>query len=174
MSRAVIRRVDVADADAVALVRVRSWQAAYAGLLPASYLDAMDVAHNADLFRRRLSAPAVHSDDWLVEWEGQIVGWGNIQSTSRDEDAEPGCAELIALYVLPSHWGYGLGHRMMHHLMAVLADVGSKRVTLWVLEGNQRARAFYERQGFEVDGRRKEVSLLEGVVLCEVSYQRAL
>jgi ribosomal protein S18 acetylase RimI-like enzyme len=34
--------------------------------------------------------------------------------------------------------------------------VGDRAAYLWVVEGNQRALGFYERQGFRVDGTTKE------------------
>lgn len=36
-----VRNMTVDDCESVAKVRVRGWQAAYAGLMPQSYLDAM-------------------------------------------------------------------------------------------------------------------------------------
>lgn len=41
----------LADCAAVAEIRVRGWQRAYAGLIPRAYLDAMDVIRDAE--RRR-------------------------------------------------------------------------------------------------------------------------
>ena len=40
---------------------------------------------------------------------------------------------------------------------------------LWVLEDNPRARRFYEREGWDLDGARKEDEFL-GVRVAEVRY----
>ena len=52
-----------------------------------------------------------------------------------------------------------------------MADVPPKiPVVLWVLEGNNRGRAFYERQGFPVDGAVTTIRL-GGRDLAEVRFR---
>lgn len=51
---------------------------------------------------------------------------------------------------------------------------GFARVTLWVLDSNQRARRFYEKAGFTTDGASKTETVAPGVVLEEVRYCRDL
>lgn len=80
----------------------------------------------------------------LAEVEGGVVGfvaWG----LSRDDDRHGEC-EVYTLYVMPPSWGMGVGSALMEQVPA--GDI----VSLWVAEGNQRARRFYARQGFEPDG----------------------
>ncbi|MFJ6699818.1 hypothetical protein ACIQM4_27640 [Streptomyces sp. NPDC091272] len=38
-----VQEMDAADVEAVSTIRVRGWQAAYAGIVPQTYLDAMTV-----------------------------------------------------------------------------------------------------------------------------------
>jgi RimJ/RimL family protein N-acetyltransferase len=45
--------------------------------------------------------------------------------------------------------------------------------TLWVLEGNGRARRFYERAGWAPDGTHKD-DVLAGTPIREVRYRRSL
>ena len=54
--------------------------------------------------------------------------------------------EVWALYVRSKVYGQGVGHALLHDA------IGSAAAYLWVLEGNQRAIKFYERQGFRLDG----------------------
>lgn len=74
-----------------------------------------------------------------------------------------GEAEIITIGVVPDQRGKGIGAVM---LAAVLdmpavksANLGS--VMLEVREGNQAARAFYHRCGFEITGRRRGYYQLE-------------
>ena len=57
--------------------------------------------------------------------------------------------------------------------LAALAAQGSTVVTLWILISNDRARHFYSRRGWELDGATKVVEM-DGVTLSEVRYRRAL
>jgi GNAT superfamily N-acetyltransferase len=52
--------------------------------------------------------------------------------------------------VLPSAQGTGLADLMMERL------VGTEPASLWVLDGNVRAEAFYRRHGFARDGAEKQ------------------
>jgi ribosomal protein S18 acetylase RimI-like enzyme len=54
--------------------------------------------------------------------------------------------ELYAIYVREKWWGSGLGHRLMD------VAIGKEAASLWVLAGNERAKAFYRKQGFVEDG----------------------
>lgn len=55
----------------------------------------------------------------------------------------------MALYVRAEVYGKGVGYRLMR------AAIGETAAYLWVLDGNTRAIAFYERQGFHFDGKNK-------------------
>jgi GNAT superfamily N-acetyltransferase len=55
------------------------------------------------------------------------------------------------LYVAPSHWGRGYGCALLRDAEEALATTGRRDLALWVLEGNERARGFYERAGWRGD-----------------------
>ena len=50
---------------------------------------------------------------------------------------------------------------------------GYRDAVLWVLDDNPRARRFYEREGWALDGRTKREEFL-GVAITEVRYRRVL
>ncbi|UPK64097.1 GNAT family N-acetyltransferase [Rhodococcus pyridinivorans] len=62
--------------------------------------------------------------------------------------------EISKLYVMPGHHGSGISAALMDAIVARAHTLG--RVGLWlgVNQENTRARRFYEKQGFEVVGRR--------------------
>lgn len=144
------RPATAADVPAVAAIRIRSWQAAYRGMVPAGYLDALDPAAELERWRgRELTGQHV------AEAGGRVVGWlsvGPYRADPGEEVPGPACGEVRAIYARPEAWGQGVGRALLAYGLAELDRAGLDPVLLWVLEGNSRARRFYEKAGFAPDG----------------------
>lgn len=144
---------------AVEAVRVATWKVAYRGLLPDELLDRLKVTEVGvakwnDMLVKGEVATVVAVDDKAV------VGFA---SCGRCRDADlPDARELWAVYVLPAYWATGTGAR----LLAAAGDID----VVWVLQGNERAIAFYERQGFRADGTAKVLDHIGGAT--DVRYVR--
>ena len=170
-----IRRALADDALGVAGVHVRSWQAAYRGLLPDLYLDQLDVE------RRRVGwTQTIAETDWprsgtlvAAEANANIVGLAHV-GPARDDDVDPVVVgELAAIYASPDVWGSGVGRRLMAAAVNVLRDAGFAQAILWVLEGNDRAQRFYEIGGWQLDGAAKDIVIAD-MPLAEVRYRLVL
>ena len=81
-----------------------------------------------------------------------FAGYG----VSRDEDLN-GYGTVFALYVLSEYWGRGVGYALMNEAVARLDPQAG--ISLWVLDGNERAIRFYERYGFRFDGHQQEIEI---------------
>jgi ribosomal protein S18 acetylase RimI-like enzyme len=152
-----VRRAEPQDAPAVALVHVASWRQAYRGLLPQEYLNSLSVEARTTTWVKAFSQLPGQSSTTLVgELDGQIVGFACV-GPSRDDDRDTATAELWGLYLDPAHWGAGHGRTLHTEALDVARASGTTAATLWVLTTNQRARNFYERQGWAADGAEKTV-----------------
>lgn len=165
-----IRQAVVADAKAIAEVHVASWQSAYAGIVPASYLEALSVEPRERSWHKVLEAgrtqvALAYVGDSLAGW----VAYGKC----RDADRDASWGEIEAIYLHPAQYGVGIGASLMQHASQSLVLMGFSAASLWVLAENTRARKFYERAGFFTNEAAKEFEL-GGAVLREVRYQRAL
>lgn len=175
MPSPLVRRAVLADADAIGLVHVRSWQSAYRGAIPQDYLDGLDQARRAQVWRRIIGEADASRDGTLVAvGEGGIitgfVGFG----PSRDSDADLRLtAEVHAIYAAPDAWGTGTGRALMGSAVAELARLGYADATLWVLDANERARRFYALAGWKSDGLAK-TDASRGFAITEVRYRRTL
>lgn len=170
-----IRRAQAADASGVANVHVRSWQAAYRGLLPDLYLDQLDVEARRVGWARTIAEADGSRTATLVATEanGNVAGFAHV-GPARDDDVDPlQVGELAAIYLLPEVWGSGVGRRLIAAAVNVLRDAGFAEAILWVLEGNVRAQRFYEIGGWQPDGAAKEVVIAD-TPLSEVRYRLAL
>jgi ribosomal protein S18 acetylase RimI-like enzyme len=125
--------------------RVASWRAAFTGLVPQDFLDAMDPATIAASWSESIAAG--RSRLYVASIGDRIAGYAGV-GPERDPDAPPGTGELYALFVHPDHWGTGAGRALTDAAVADLRDNGCTAVRLWVLEANTRARRFYARYGF--------------------------
>jgi ribosomal protein S18 acetylase RimI-like enzyme len=74
---------------------------------------------------------------------------------SRDPDTV-GLGEIYALYVDPGRYEAGVGRALMVHARRRLKEQGFEAAVLWVLQGNERAASFYEREGWAADGAVRE------------------
>lgn len=138
---AAIRAARDADADALADLHLRVWEEAYADLMPASVLDArraQPVAERVTNWHTRIAQIPT-----LVAQEGnELVGFLHA-GPGRDGS---GVLEVMALYVRAHVYGTGVGHALLQR------GISNQPAYLWVLDGNTRAIAFYQRQGFGFDG----------------------
>lgn len=165
-----IRPATEDDARGIASVHVLAWQAAYRGLVPDEHLDALSIEDRRELWDRVLAGAADRRQRiWVTEEDG-ITGFVCV-GPSRDADADPSrIGELQAIYVHPDAWGRGDG-RLLHDTgVAWLRTAGYDEATLWMVDGNVRAAAFYARQGWRPDGAAKH-EVWEGVPMDEIRYR---
>jgi len=158
----------------IAIAHVRSWQAAYRGLMPQDYLDNLDAEQRRPLWERILGeAQWPRAGTFVAEDSRNVVGFAHF-CPARDADAEPASAgELAAIYLVPEAWGTGLGRELMISGLSALSEAGFGEAMLWVLDTNSRARRFYEAGGWRADGAVKQDGRM-GFVLNEVRYRRPL
>lgn len=173
MSGPRVREMTLADCDRVSEIRIRGWQSAYRGLMPQPYLDGLSVTEDAERRRALFTrAPAGLVNLVAEDDAGDVVGWA-CHGPYREGELRTGDAELYALYVDTGRFGGGVGQALLRESAGRCAAAGHPRMLLWVLEGNARARRFYERAGFHADGA-VESSDVDGVPVPEVRYARPL
>lgn len=170
-----IRTARPEDAQALAGVHVHSWQAAYAGLIPQSYLDMLSVAGRTEGWKRVLGEGGVWpgSETLVAELEGRVVAFVTISPTRDEDQGSDRVGEVGAIYALSEVWGRGIGRALMEAAIERLTEAGYSEATLWVLDTNARARRFYEAGAWRPDGAVKRDDRGE-FALQEVRYRRAL
>lgn len=79
---------------------------------------------------------------------------------------------LSRLYVDQRQWSEGVGSALHDAALAVARRDGARGVNLWVLEGNERGRGFYERRGWSLVPGRNLVN--DTPEILDVLYERTL
>ena len=143
-----------------------SWQRAYPGLIDQAFLDSMDVASRTESWNRILRQ--TRGRVLVADDDGVIEGFCAV-GPSTEED----WGEVYAIYLDPDRWGRGVGRALLAAGEEALVDDGHWQALLWVLDGNVRARAFYERQGW-VHGKPIRIENIGGADVNEARYEKLL
>ncbi len=143
-----LRRALPAEAEALARLQLRTALAGYGHIFPPE-------------------APAPTIAELTALWEGWLAPGGPAVFVAFDGDElvgvvlagpdpeVPKAGHLARLYVDPDRWEQGIGRQLYAAAMGHLQAEPFELVTLWVLEGNTRARAWYERLGWTATEDRK-------------------
>jgi len=163
-----IRAARVSDAKGIAEVHVYTWQSAYLGLIPDSFLQGLSVEQRTTNWIKNIKNPLPRSNTLVAEIDGEIVGFIGV-GADREEDL-PNQGEVYALYVLSNIQGRGIGTALMREGLAALKTEGLTCAVLWVLDGNLRTRAWYESHGWRSTERSK-LDQREDFALKEIQYR---
>lgn len=130
------------DAEELAAVHTQSWEETYTGLFP-------EQAWSNEARLRRLGMWNVLLADnnvttIVAEVESRIVGFAH--SEHNLDESSPSDEELKMIYVLVIAQGTGAGQALID------SALGEAAASVWVLEHNPRARAFYAKNRFTHDG----------------------
>ncbi len=143
------------DARAIGAVHIASWRAAYRGLMPDAVLDGLTIEGRERDWRGWLAAGGDRELTLVAEIDGEIVGFCTLEVPSTEPDEADEVAGIPALYLDPSAFGQGAGVALIDAALAAARERGCSEAILWMLEGNDRAGRFYDRQGWVRDGGRR-------------------
>jgi ribosomal protein S18 acetylase RimI-like enzyme len=140
------------DAEGITRIHLSGWERGYADLMPASYLTRRTAEGPARVVQRREHLETEQGrTQTLVAVDGtDVLGFTNF-GPDRDDST---VGEVYAIYVDPDRLSTGIGQALMTEAVDRLRARGLAPVRLWVLAGNARGLAFYERYGFRPDGGR--------------------
>jgi ribosomal protein S18 acetylase RimI-like enzyme len=157
-----------ADAEALARVHVAAWRETYRGLLADAFLARMSEPGYARRFRRELTYPHPNAVTLVAANPYGVFGYVSGGPSRAGVEGE---AEIATLYLLRDAQGRGAGKRLLQSAVRALAAQGARSLMISVLQGNVRARAFYERLGGAAEPPRLEAG--PGGRVWEVSYRWA-
>jgi len=144
----VIRRAASRDAEAIARVRIDGWRTSYRGLIPAAYLDGMQVDASTALWDKVLAAGPNPASVFVASHGDEVIGFA-----AGSLLAEPKFGlntELTAVYLRREFQRVGLGRRLIAAVVDAQRALGAAGMIVWVIAANKPARAFYEALGAEL------------------------
>lgn len=166
-----IRAANLADAEAIAQVHVTAWQHAYEHILPADFLARLSVEKRRAMWSESIAKGQPHI--LVAETNGQITGFA-AYGPCRDEGSSPTSFEIWAIYLSPPYWSLGHGRELWLASREAVIAIGANRISLWVIENNERAIKFYLAAGFVPDPNSAKSLELGGAQINEIRYVQQL
>lgn len=151
-----LRRAGPGDAPALSLVAAATFLETFVGTIA-----------GPDMVRHcTLNSSPAKFDAWIADPAGVVtlaehpdgaapVGYTLLTSPDLPVETDARDIELRRIYTLSLTNGTGLGHRLMTMAIDDARAMRRRRMLLGVLGINERARAFYEREGFALVGTRQ-------------------
>lgn len=161
---------DATEADAIRLreLHATTWAETYRGLLAPGFYAERLTHHRRRDWSGLLIQQAEIGGGVLVAGETEaLLGLCQYGPTEDEDDPATEVGHIHRLYVRPAAQGQGVGTALLRAAAARLSRSGARSLTLWALENDPRARAFYERRGWRADGARR----FDGA--WDVRYRRA-
>ncbi len=137
--------VTAEEMDEKGCIHWQTWHETYKDLMSENYLKNVTQEKCVEMAHRW------PQNTLLLKVDNKIVGFSCYGENSD------GDGEIIAIYLLSEYQKKRLGYELMKATFDKLAD--KTKVTLWVLEGNEKAVKFYERYGFQFAGIEKHSSV---------------
>lgn len=138
-------------ASVASRIYAESWKVAYSGIVPQKYLDDL----SADRWTLGLENSPFRN--FLLRDNGVFVATSSIVN-ARDSKYK-GYGEIVSIYVLPEYFNKGYGTFLFKRMVEQLRTMGLKKICLWVLEENIKAKRFYTKMGLIPNGDEKTVNV---------------
>jgi GNAT superfamily N-acetyltransferase len=152
-----VQIVPAASADAAALgeLHLTTWRATYGAHVREAWYAEQLAAHVVRDWSETIRSHVAKGGGLLsARCDGRPVGFCQYGPSEDRDDDRLEAGQVQRLYVHPERQRTGIGRALLGAAMDRLREAGSRTATLWVLETDARARAFYEALGWTLDGAR--------------------
>ncbi len=121
-----------------------------------SFLQAPPFEEAVAFYRRSIDNDLCH---FVALQDDVVIGWCDVLPTHGEARAHVG---ILGIGLVPDARGKGLGAKLMEAAIAKAWAKGLTRIELAVRADNLRAKALYERMGFQVEGLQRRAMLVDG------------
>ena len=138
MTEPLLRPATAADVDAIAALFHRGWHDVHPGRVP----DGLTARRTPEAFHDRVARRVAETDETTVaEVDGEIAGFVMVAGDEAEQ-----------VYVDRAHRGSGVAALLLTEAERQIAANGHDEAFLVVVRGNDRAQAFYAKQGWVDQG----------------------
>ncbi len=146
-----LSEITTKDLDTVVRIHCESWRDAYKEFMDEDYISRKNSTRRAKWENILAESPV--EKHFLIR-DGDVPV-GMISADSPKENVDGDTYEIFGLYILPPFMKKGYGRAAAALVEEKIRGMGYEKISLWVLEPNQRARSFWEKMGLASDGTEK-------------------
>jgi ribosomal protein S18 acetylase RimI-like enzyme len=146
-----IRFAVPADAPDMAEAHMRSWEVAYKDIIPQEYIRERNATRPAMWEKTLAEGQYPHR---VIQQNGKTVG-NMCVAPPQDDDLDDNYYEMHCIFLHPDYFRQGIGTKAMAFAFDIARNLGKKVMTVWVFAENISSIKFYEKCGFEPDGKTK-------------------
>lgn len=146
--------VNISDAG---LVHSKSWQDSHKGIVEEKFLITRTPYRQTEYFKKEIQ---VYGNEVYILYDNELpIGVLSLNVPN---------GEIKSLYICPDNQGKGNGKDMLEYGINRLKE--KKKIFLIVMNVNNKARKFYEKNGFLHSGKEKILSKEKGLSELEYIY----
>jgi ribosomal protein S18 acetylase RimI-like enzyme len=125
---------------------------------PEAFASTLELEHGIgdDEWHRRMETAA-----WFLAWQ-DADPVGLVAAVTRPAAGGGTEWHILSMWASPRARGRGAADLLVRAVAGHVRAAGENRVTLWVADGNARARGFYRRLGFRATGARQTYQRQDG------------
>ena len=146
-----IRRAQLVDVPAIALVSYQTWPHTYRGMISEEKINSRTIETITETWRQILTPPFSKGGTLVAVNNEAIIAYSRFYPSRDIDDDQAKVATIGSIYVLPAFQHQRVGRALMNGILEIANIQGLAEVTLHVLAANERARKFYEHLGWEQD-----------------------
>ena len=143
-----IRKCNVQDLDSLCKISIETFYQTFADSNTEENMTAyLDSAYNKEKLYEELCNP--DSSFFFIYVDESLAGYLKINEYPSQTDINDiDSLELERIYILKEFQGAGLGQDLLEHTISIATEHGKKYIWLGVWEHNERAKHFYQKNGF--------------------------
>lgn len=143
-----IRKCTVQDLDSLCKISIETFYQTFADSNTEENMTAyLDSAYNKEKLYEELCNP--DSSFFFIYVDESLAGYLKTNEYPSQTDInDVDSLELERIYILKDFQGAGLGQDLLEHTISIATEHGKKYIWLGVWEHNERAKHFYQKNGF--------------------------
>ncbi|MGI8931624.1 MAG: GNAT family N-acetyltransferase [Sphingomicrobium sp.] len=144
------RTASASDAAALSELGARTFTATFGNLYQPDDLALFLKSHTREAWAKELADPAFAVR--VAEFDGRMIGYAKLGPPHLPFEPRGEAAELRQLYVIEEYKGGGVARALIDWVIEQARARHADHLYLSVFTDNHRARRFYEKLGFEIEG----------------------